>query len=85
MPRNHSYVDLSGLRLVLGDGFGHFGLASSVGALFLRLVVGMGLLVVLAALAAEEVENFLSVGTAHTASVPPWRRAEKRTTLVPEY
>jgi len=70
-----------GLRLILRDGFRNFGLAASVGALFLRLVVGMGLLVVLAALAAEEMENLLSVRTAHVPSVAPWRRAEKRSMM----
>lgn len=63
-------------------GFGDFGLAASIGALLVRLVVGMSLLVVLAALAAKEVENLLSVMTANVASVQPWWRAEKRTTLL---
>ncbi|HVA78249.1 MAG TPA: hypothetical protein VNF27_10150 [Candidatus Binataceae bacterium] len=39
-------------------GFGDFGLAASIDALLLRLVVEIGLLVVLAALAAEEVNIF---------------------------
>lgn len=70
-----------GLRLVLRDGFGGFGFTSPVGALLLRPVMRMGLLVVLATLAAKEVENLLSVGTAHVGIVQTWRRAEKRTTM----
>lgn len=65
---------LTGLR-------GLFSLAPPVRALLLCPIVGAGLFLVLAATMAEEKLNFLSVGTAHVASLRGWSRAVKRSTM----
>jgi poly-gamma-glutamate capsule biosynthesis protein CapA/YwtB (metallophosphatase superfamily) len=46
-----------------------------------RAVMGMVLLVILAARAAEKKQNRLSVGMAHVGSLRSWRLVVKRTTL----
>jgi hypothetical protein len=57
------YAMMLALLLSRLGGLSGFRLASPVRPLLLRLVVGVRLLVTIAALPAEEMKNFLSVGT----------------------
>ncbi len=77
---------LAGLALLLrlfglrGLSGGFLRLSTAVGTLLLRLVMGMGLFVILAALAAEEEQNLLRVPT-HARSLRHWLLIGKRTTM----
>jgi hypothetical protein len=61
------YEILGGLLALLTLSF--FRLAPTIGALLLRFVVGMGLLVVLATLAAEEEKDLLRIARSHILSL----------------
>lgn len=79
MRQNQSYpAEVLGLLLRL---LSFLRLATAVGTLLLSLVMGMGLFVVVAALAAEEEQNLLSVAS-HAASVPRSQIAVKGTTML---
>jgi hypothetical protein len=71
------------LALLLGWLFSlsGFGLAPSISALLLGLVMRVRLLVVLGAFPAEKEQNLLRVAGGHAASLRPWRVVVKRTTM----
>jgi len=67
--------------LLLGLSGGFLRLSTAVGALFLSLVMGMGLFVIVAALAAEEEQNLLRVSASHASSLRRWQLIGKATTM----
>ena len=73
-------VDPMNLLGLGGLGGGFFGLAAAVRTLLLGFVVGMGLLVVLAALPAEEEQNPLRI-SAHAHNLRHWSPIEKCRTV----
>ncbi len=82
MAQNRTILRYDALGLgVLLDLSGFLGLPASVGALFLRLVVRMRFLVIIAALPAEKKQNLLRVTGTHTDSFRSWRDVVKRITL----
>lgn len=84
--RNANRINVE-LALLLGGLLGRVGLRGFLGftfsicALLLRPIMRAGFSLILAALAAEEEKNLLSVGTAHAASLARCRRAEKHCTM----
>jgi hypothetical protein len=60
---------------------GFLGLPSPIRTLLLRFVMRMRFLVVVAALATEKEQDFLSVARTHTVSVGGWKRAVKYTAM----
>ncbi len=80
--RKASRINLE-LAPLLGGLFGlrGFFFPPSGESLFLVAVVRAGLFLVALARVAVEKQNFLSVGTAHIASLRGWPRAVKRSTI----
>ena len=60
---------------------GNLRLSSAIGALLLRLVMGMRLFVVIAALATEEEQDLLRVSSAHVDRLRLCRVTVKRATI----